>query len=125
MNFVKLLLDENYGNYSYTHASNTEMGILGLFLTDDASYHPESFKQFALNTWEESTSSNATALEKDNGYILLRDLYPEEKIPTILKMSQDQFIKVLTDWEEKVLKTKPKEIIITYENDKFVFETKN
>ena len=40
-------------------------------------------------------------------------------------MTCEQFIKLLTDWEEKVIKKKPKEVTIKYENDQFVFETKD
>jgi hypothetical protein len=40
-------------------------------------------------------------------------------------MSRDQFIKLLDDWQEKVCKLKPKEVIIKHENDEFVIETKN
>jgi len=70
-------------------------------------------------------SSNATTLEKQNGYILLRDQYPEEETPINLKMSRDQFIKLLDDWEEKVCELKPKEVTIIYDKGEFVIETKN
>ena len=125
MDSVKFFLDINYGDYSDTDASSIKMEILGCFLASDVSSRPASFKEYALNDWEKYTSSNATGLEKENGHILLRDLYSEEKIPTKLKMSLDQFIKLLDDWEEKVCKLKPKEVTITYDNDKFVIETKN
>ena len=85
MSIVKFLLDQNFGNYCSYDASDTKMSILGLFLTDDASYYPSSFKEYALNNKEKYTSSNATALEKENGYILLTDLHSEEDIPTILQ----------------------------------------
>ena len=101
------------------------MNILGNFLTDDASYNPTAFKEYASNNWEKYTSSNATALEKENSYILLTDLYSEEQAPTVLKMTRQLFIQILTDWEEKVLKLKPKEVIITYDNDQFTIETKD
>ena len=123
MTRVKFLLDQGF--YCSYDASNIEMCILANFLTDDASYNPSSFKQFALNDWEEYTSSNATALEKDNGYILLSDLYSEEKVPTIVKITQNQYIKLLDDWKEKVLTLRPKKIVIRYENDEFIIETNN
>jgi len=125
MNSVKFLLNENHGYYSSKNASSIEMCILGRFLTSDVRSRPSSFKEYALNDWEKYTSSNATGLEKKNGYILLRDLYSEEKIPTKLKMTHDQFIKLLDDWEEKVCKLMPKEVIIKYENDEFIIETKD
>lgn len=125
MDNIKFFLDINYGDYSYTDASSIEMCILGRFLTSDVRSHPSSFKEFALNNLEKYTSSNATSLEKQNNYILLRDLYPEEGYETQLKMTHYQFIKLLNDWEEKVCKLEPKEVTITYDNDEFAIETKN
>ena len=125
MNIVKFTLDQSFGNYCSRDASNIEMNILGNFLTDDASYNPTAFKEYASNNWEKYTSSNATALEKENSYILLTDLYSEEQAPTVLKMTRQLFVQILTDWEEKVLKLKPKEVIITYDNDQFTIETKD
>lgn len=125
MENIKFFLDINYGDYSYTDASSIEMCILGRFLTSDVRSHPSSFKEYALNDWEKYTSSNATSLEKQNGYILLSDQYPEEETPTQLKMTHNQFIKLLDDWEEKVCKLKPKEVIIKHENGQFIFEIKD
>ncbi len=125
MEFVKLLLSQSYEGYSYINASDIKMGNLGLFLTDDVGSRPSVFKKYAFNNRQQYMSSNATTLEKQNGYILLRDQYPEEESPVNLKMSQDQFIKLLDDWEEKVCKLKPKEVIIKYENDEFIIETKD
>jgi len=125
MEFVKLLLSQNYEGYSYINASNIEMGILGLFLTDDVRYRPSLYKEYAFNDQQQYTSANATSLEKQNGCVLLRDQYPEEENPTTLKMTHDQFIKLLDDWEEKVCKLEPKEVIIKHENDQFIIETKN
>lgn len=98
---------------------------LGDFLTSDVRFRTSVFKEYAFNDRQQYMSSNATTLEKQNDYILLRDQYPEEEIPTQLKMTRDQFIKLLDDWEEKVCKLKPKEVIIKYENDEFIIETKN
>jgi len=125
MNSVKFFLNTNHGYYSSKKASNIEMEILGRFLTDDVRSNPLSFKEYALNDWEIYTSSNTTSLEKQNSYILLNDLYSEEEIPTTLKMTHDQFIKLLDDWEKKVCKLEPKEVIIKHENGKFIIETKN
>jgi len=40
-------------------------------------------------------------------------------------MSRTQFIKLLDDWQKKVCKHKPKEVMITFENNQFNIETKN
>jgi hypothetical protein len=124
MEFVKLLLSHSYEGYSYINASDIKMGNLGIFLTDDVRFRPSFYKKYAFNDQQQYMTSNATTLEKQDGYILLRDQYPEEEIPTNLKMSRDQFIKLLDDWEKKVCKLKPKEVTITYCNDEFVIEIK-
>lgn len=122
MESVKFFLDISYGDYSSQNASNIEMCILGNFLASDV-YHPISYIEYVLNQGEDYTSSNSTALVKENGSILLTDLYSEESIPTVLKMTCAQFVQLLIDWEEKVCKLKPKEVIIKYENDQFIIET--
>jgi len=125
MIFVKFVLSINHEYYSYQDASSIEMCILGGFLTSDVGFHPSFFKKYACNDQQQYTSANATALEKQNGYILLSDQYPEEGYETQLKMTYNQFIKLLDDWEEKVIKLEPKEVTITYENNEFVIETKD
>ena len=126
MEFVKLLLRQNYETYSYVDASIIKMSILGLFLTDDVSCHNSSFKEWGINdNWGDATNGNTTILEKDDNYILLSDLYSEEEIPTVLKMTRQQYVQVITDWEEKVCKLKPKEVVIKYENGEFSIETKD
>ena len=124
MEFIKLVISSSEG-YSYDSASNIKMDILGNFLANDV-IHPSSFINWAFNDdWGDACSVNITSLEKEDHHIILTDLYSEEETPTELKMTRDQFIKLLNDWEEKVCKLKPKEVIIKYENDEFVIETKN
>jgi hypothetical protein len=129
MSFVKIIYDNN--SYDYNNANSTAMAILGLFLSSDVGCGSRintwpSFKDWALNdSLGECLSGNITRLEKENGNILLTNSYSEEKTPTELKITQEQFVQILTDWEEKVCKLRPKEVTITYENDQFVIETKN
>jgi len=114
------------GNFlSYDACSSVEMCNLGIFLTDDAAEKVSSFKEWLTDDNDLCTCSNATALEKDNGFILIKDLYSEEEVPTQIKLTYNQFLQILNDWEEKVVKLWPKEVIIKRENDQFVFETKN
>ena len=125
MKFIKLIISSS-GHYRYEDASNEEMTILGHFLATDVGYYPSSFKEWGFNDdWGDSTNGNLTALEKDGNYILLSDLYSEEKNPVALRMTRQQYVQVITDWEEKVCKLKPKEVTITYDNDEFVIETKD
>ena len=118
MNIVKLFLNEKYGGYSCKNASNIEMCTLGNFLSSEIGCgYPSSFKEWGINdNWGD---------KKDGNYILLGDLFSEEPIPTMLRMTRKQYVQVITDWEEKVCKLKTKEVIITYDNDEFVIETKN
>ena len=127
MSFVKIIYDNNF--YDYDNANSNTMAILGLFLSSDVgcglSTWP-SFKDWVLNdSLGECLSGNITRLEKEGNYILLTDLYSEEEPPTELKITRKEFIQILTDWEEKVCKLMPKEVIITYDNDEFVIKTKD
>ena len=126
MEFIKLTLSA-YGTHSYKDASNIEMAILGCFLTDDVSYYPSSFMEWGLTnkSKNDETSGNCTFLQKRGDCILLSDLYSEEKVPTMVKLTKEQYKQILSDWERKVCKSMPKEVIITYDNGKFVMETKN
>ena len=124
MNTVRLNLDPSHGHYPARYSSNVEMCILGNFLaTDVGCYYWPAFRNFAINTWEDSTSSNITCLEKEGLYIYLSDLYSEEEEPTRLKIGIAQYIQLLDDWEEKVCKHKPREVLIKEENGQFTVET--
>ena len=57
--------------------------------------------------------------------MLLTDIYSEYKIPTVLRMKQEQFVHILNEWEERVCKLRPKEVVIKYENGEFIMETKD
>jgi hypothetical protein len=129
MNFIKLIRSSTRG-YLYEYASSIEMNILGDFLASDVgcspTTHQPSFKDWALNdSLGEYLSCNLTSLEKEGDNILLIDSYSENEIPASLKISKQQFAKLFDDWKEKSCKFKPKEVIIKYENDQFVFETKD
>ena len=129
MEFVKYSMAYYQGHeyYKYEKASNIAMCTLGRFLFSDIGDLSSSFKEFVYNDEEEYTSSNVTILEKKKGYVYLRDLYPvlEEEIenPTEVKMTYAQFLQLLRDLEEKVVKLRPYEVIIKCENDRFIFET--
>ena len=126
MDFVKLLISSS-GRYSYNGASNIEMNILGDFLASEIGCgYPSSFKEWGINdNWGDETNGNLTILKKDGNYILLGDLLSEELVPTMLRMTRKQYVQVITDWEEKVCKLRPKEVIIKHENDEFIIETKD
>jgi hypothetical protein len=121
MNFVTLVYNGRY--YNYKECSTCEMGLLGLFLSSDVGFRvAESYKQWALEDSDDTTAGNITSLDKIKGYIYLYDLYSEEKIPTKLKMSCQQFAQLMDDWENKVCKQRPTEVMIKHENDQFTIE---
>lgn len=99
------------------------MCIIGIFLIDDVTTNSSSFKIWAAHADWESSASNATRLEKENGLIMLEDIYSEEEVPTRVPFTHTQFIQLLDDWDAKVVKLRPYEVIIKCENNRFVFET--
>jgi hypothetical protein len=123
MEFIKLIISP-YDSYNYNGASNIEMNILGNFLSSDVRCQIQSYREWAFNDLYRSACGNITSLDKENGNICLSDLYSEEEIPTELKMTIQQFVQLLDDWEIKVCKTKPKEVLIKHENGEFIIETK-
>lgn len=123
MDFVKFIYEN--GRYRYIDASDLKMHILGSFLATDVGCIGSSFKEFAFNEWETETASNITSLRKEHGKIFLSDLYSEENVPTELAMTISQYVQLLDDWENKICKQTPKEVIIKYENDHFIVETRN
>lgn len=131
MEFVRFFLDRKYGDYASENASNIEMTILGHLLASDIGCSLRSnkyptFKDWALDdSLGDCLSSNLTRLEKEENYIFLTDIYSDEEIPTEFKISRQQFAKLFDDWQEKVCKKSPKEVLIKYGNDEFVIETKD
>lgn len=95
MEFIKIVY--NKISYNYDDANSIRMATLGLFLTSDVGYRPSSFKAWAFDNDSKKSYSNITSFEKVDGYILLTDMYSEEKEPTILKMYHEQFVQILTD----------------------------
>lgn len=129
MDFVKLILDSNYGNYSYMNASNIAMNILGAFFST-IGCGPSLYKEWALadksNPYSKfgySCGANIIFLEEEDNYIYLSDNYSEENVPTRLKMTREQFVQLFDDWQEKVCKLKPKKVIIKYDDGQFSIES--
>ncbi len=132
MEYCKFVQDKD-NLYQYGGGSSIAIEILGNFLKVDFRGN-QSFKEWALadksdsdGEYVETCSSNCTYLEDNNGTIYLEDLYSQEKIPTRLKMSREEFVQILDEWDQKIVKAdpKPKEVIIKYENDVFTIEITN
>lgn len=103
------------------------MDILGHFFSSDVRLEKESyptFKDWALNdSLGMGVSGNITALEKEGNYVYLTDAYSLEKVPTEVKITRQQFVQLFDDWQEKVCKRRPREVIIKHLGDKFIIET--
>jgi hypothetical protein len=122
MQFVELTISSTK-RYTYKAASNIEMNILGDFLASDVGYRSASFKQWASDNTSQNANGSLTALEKDNNYIILTDIFAEEGSPAALKITLEQYVKILNDWETQVCKLQPTEIIIKQENNEFIIES--
>lgn len=138
MDSVKFVLSQRSRYYSYQEASNVEMNTLGMFLSNMGCSEQEwpTFKDWALadktvpgTGFCYTIGTNATFLEEDDdGAIHIMDdtgSDPDDAhyVPARITMTREQFVRLLDDWQEKVCKHKPKEVIIKYENDQFIIET--
>jgi len=125
-------LQYNGNSYQYVEATDLKMCILSHFLSSDVRCYNKSFREWAVADKEDPQSkftysfgSNATLLEEENGYVFLMDRTSREVGPECLKMTTQQFVQLLDDWETKVCKVKPKEVLIKHEHGQFVIETKD
>jgi hypothetical protein len=123
MEFVKLKKDEK--GYFFPHdSSSIELSHIAFFLTDDAGHHSNSFKEWALNPDVDFTASNYARLLKEENYILIGDQYSEEPdLGPYLKITIEEFIKILDQWEQ-FCKNPPNEVLITRENNEIKMEGK-
>ena len=129
MEFLKLLLNSGHrGSYSYEDASSIGMCVLANFFSSDVYEDSNGYKEWALDERFDSANSNATCLEKVPDGIYLFDGtegISEQSRANGIKVSLPQFLQLMDDWNEKVWKRKPKEVIIKHENDRFIIETHN
>lgn len=127
-NFVKINKDIDE-TYSSNQVTNICMATLGQFLLRDegTSSYRTSFKDWALNSSPDydMMTSNCTMVEREGDRIFLTDLYSAEAIPTRLCMTLTQFTALIDEWHSKVVKPRPKNIIIKHEHGQFFIETSN
>jgi hypothetical protein len=126
MEFAKLELTREWNSYTCTKVSNIKMGIVGILLSNDIRCDTLLYKQTLADDRSCGRGGNFISMDKEDGYVLLTDIYSEEEEKTEFKISQQQFVQLLDDWQEMVCKPyKPQEVIIKYENDQFIIETKD
>lgn len=122
MSYVKL--NHNGRSYSYDGSDDVTMDIIGLFLSSDAGYYSDVYKEWALNPTKLKANGNITALEKEeNNTIALTDMYNQTSHPALIILTTNQFVQLIDEWQEKVCKHIPKDVVIRYENDQFIIET--
>ncbi len=118
--------------YQYGGSSSTSITILTGFLMEDYRYGSKFFKKWALELNDPSPehgktrAGNCTYLEYKNDTIFIdHEFIQNKKNPQLAKISREQFIKILDEWEQKIVNAdpKPKEIIVKQDGDKFFIET--
>ncbi len=124
MEFVKLAISPTK-RYYYKDASSVEMNILGEFLVTDVGYRYLPFEAWTQDHNSKNASGTLTALEKEENYIILSDIYPKNKKSALLKINREQFLQLLADWQEKVCLTQPQSVTINYNSYEFIIETDN
>jgi len=132
MNTVKLIYKNE--RYDYEEATNREIEILGFFFEDCINRRQESYKSFkdwALADKDDPKSGygsalgcNITSVEDDGlGNVIVEDDIPvDPENPARIKMTREQFVKLLDEWAEKIIKTLPEEVIIKHDNNEFSVE---
>ena len=101
------------------------MDILGTFLASDVAQYGDVYTEWALDTTKLRANGNLIALEKEeNDTITLTDMYNQSSSPVIMKLTADQLIQILEDWQQNVCEQMPKEVTITHTNDQFIIETR-
>ena len=118
--YVKIQLDDD-GSYGYEEADTQEMCILGTFLATDVGCYSPSFKKWVLDEKINSFGGNYSSIDKEGEYLFVGCEFELEG--PYLKIHKDEFIKILDTWEQ-FCKTRPREILITKDNDTFTIEGK-
>ncbi len=120
---VKLFLRDD--DYYSDKISSYEMFILVNFLLSEVSLASSSWKNWILDPSQDLTLGNITEVDKEGDHIFLRDLFSEEpEGGPYLKISIKELLNIIDSWDQ-LLKTKPKEILITRENGTITMEGKD
>ncbi len=135
MDFIKIEYSDVFKRHIRDNCSSAQMCILASFLTTEVwCFGKKQFKDWAVADKEAPNAKfgyglgcNATYLEQaDDGFIYIYDGIGgdpgDPEIPP-LKISCEQFVMLLDEWQKKVLDLNPKSVIIKHENDEFIIET--
>jgi hypothetical protein len=109
------------GLYWSTFISDDNIGQLASFLGTEVGCPAWNWTDWIIDdSLGEETSGNLMFLKKKKQFIYIKCLYSNVKYFIIRR---DQLVQLLNDWSEKVCKTKPQQVTITYDNDIFTIET--
>jgi hypothetical protein len=130
MQYVKLFFENE--SYDYFDGNSITMDILGCFLATDVGCYWPLFKEWAIadktasdTKFNYELGANLTYLTEEDNCIYLKDHYAlPENANMRLKMTREQFVQLLDDWQEKVCKHKPREVTIIYDGTQFTIETR-
>ncbi len=125
MKYTKLELNAAWDSYTCTEVSDAELLILGNMFADDVRDNAFSYKQTLADDTLRGQSGNFVSMIKENGDVVLRDLYSEMAVPVEFKVTHHAFMQLLNDWQNKVCRPKPKEVLIKYDGSNFIIETKD
>ncbi|MGE0009714.1 MAG: hypothetical protein AB7F19_04165 [Candidatus Babeliales bacterium] len=116
MQKLLITLPDNFKTYTIDEYVG-KIGYLGYFLNDIRLHSIPTFTKWALNPHEFITGTNSAWLEKKNNFILIGSLFADEPDGgAFFKISIDQFIKLLQEWQ-KLVESKTKKITIIQSDD--------
>lgn len=120
------LIKTRDGGYAYKDSDSKKLGILSLFLLVDVEHKSlvDCYRDWILNQQYEDTAGNITFIEKENDKITIGKLFVDDPYEVVFETTQEQFLKILDQWEE-LCKSKPKEIIIKKEGGIITLTGKN
>ncbi len=139
MDYAKIVYDNGF--YTYRGGTTSAMDVLGIFFASDVGCSKQewpSFRDWALadkndprNKFGYTIGGNATFLEEDadSNIHLIDDTGSDpddiDYVPARITMKRKQFVQLLDDWESKVCKNNPKEVLIKHDGSDFFIETNN
>jgi hypothetical protein len=110
--FVKIIFKNRH--YYYAAGNDIPLEILGSLLTDDVGCYRQIFREWIDDAQFHNAEGNTTVLNKDGDHIVLGDLFSEQEDEgPFLRMHRDELARILDEWKG-FCQTKPKEILITY-----------
>jgi len=131
MDFLKMKLDN--GGYLYEYACTVKMYVLYKFLSNDIKCNNFIFRRWVFANKFDSSSEFTPIIkgsitfleEKNDGFIYLCAFLSLEDDNELVefKLTKEQFVKILDDWEQKVCKLMPTDVSIKYGDNKFIIDT--